>query len=103
MGWQRRGNGLYYTRSKRVAGKVTRIYVGKGPEAQIAAALDAERSAQRRAFIEARRVMLAHLNSLDDPSREFNAWVEILTDAAMLAAGYHQHDRGPWVKRWNYG
>ena len=50
MGWEkRRRGGLYYTRSKKVRGRVVREYVGGGLLGQLAALSDAERRAKRKA------------------------------------------------------
>src|SRR4051794_6742884 len=47
--WDRRGNRWYYYRGQRQGGRVRRVYVGRGPAAEQAAAQDAARKAQRRA------------------------------------------------------
>ena len=49
MGWEVRGKKRYYTRSRRVGGRVVREYVGTGPVAEVAATLDALRRAERQA------------------------------------------------------
>ena len=103
MAWQQRGRGLYYTRSRRVDGKVKRTYVGSGPVAQLAAALDAGHRAQRLATTAAKQTLIARLKTVDELTSEFDECVAILTEATLLAAGYHQHDRGQWRRRHNHG
>jgi hypothetical protein len=57
--WERRERGeLYYTRSRKVAGRVVREYVGTGPLAKLAAETDAE---ERRR--EVRRQLTGRRNS----------------------------------------
>ena len=48
MSWEKRNRGTeYYTRSKKTNGRVVREYIGRGPEAERAAAEDAARKADR--------------------------------------------------------
>ena len=49
MAWERRRNQFFYYRSVRVGRKVKKVYLGKGPAAEIAAELDALARAARKA------------------------------------------------------
>src|SRR5262249_44786905 len=96
MGWDK---GRYYSRSRKVNGRVVREYVGGGRLGQLAAQLDAlDRQKQdiERAEQAAAR---AELDALDGPLNELNELAELLAHAALVAAGYHRHKRGEWRKR----
>jgi len=97
MGWEaRNGRGRYYTRSRRVGGRVVREYAGSGFLAQLAAALDAEERAERaarRAAFDAERARLA---SLDGPAAALCGTADVLAAGALLLAGYRRHHRGEW-------
>jgi hypothetical protein len=96
VGWDK---GRYYTRSKKVNGRVVREYVGVGEVAEQAAQIDASNRADREAEREARRVEKAELEALDAPLNELNDLADQLVRAALMAAGYQQHKRGEWRKR----
>lgn len=51
MAWETRphSSGRYYTRSRKVAGRVLRVYVGGGAKGEVAAAEDAHRRAEAQA------------------------------------------------------
>jgi hypothetical protein len=96
MGWDR---GRYYTRSRKVNGRVVREYVGAGLVGILLAQLDAEEREQRalkRAEVRAARDELA---AIDEPLEELNALADRLVRAALLVAGYCQHKRGEWRKK----
>jgi hypothetical protein len=101
VSWELRGNRRYYTRSRRIKGKLTRSYIGKGLEAEIAAAIDAANRAQRKVKSDAHRALFAHIEMLDSLTREMEESVRVLVEAVLLVAGYHRHDRGKWQKRRN--
>lgn len=96
MGWDK--GGRYYTRSKRVNGRVVREYVGGGAAGELIAEFDAlerdKREAERaRAKIERDRVA-----ALDAPLAELDELADLVARAALAAAGYVQHKRGEWRK-----
>jgi len=102
MAWEtRKRGGRYYTRSRRVNGRVVREYVGTGPVAELEALLDEEeregRLARRRAWQqqcgEATHV-LDVLTVLDTTSRQVVA--DTLSDE-----GFHLH-KGQWRRRRKY-
>jgi hypothetical protein len=95
MGWER---GRYYTRSRKVNGRVVREYVGAGVVAELAAQLDALEREEREARQEARRATDAELAKMDCPLIELNMLAEGLARAALLLAGYRRHKRGAWRK-----
>ncbi len=99
MAWERRERGgPYYTRSKKVNGRVVREYVGGGVLGELAALMDAEERLQRGAEEAAwreERERLEELAGLVDESCEA---VEAITRAALLAAGFRRHNRGEWRK-----
>ena len=100
MGWERRQRGgRYYTRSKKVNGRVVREYVGKGFTGELAAAADERERAQREAQQAAWRAECERIESAIAPLEEFCDAVETLARASLLLAGYHQHHRGEWRRK----
>lgn len=97
MGWETRNNrGRYYTRTKRKNGRYLREYIGTGPAAELAATLDEWRRAERRAQAEAQRADQAKWQAASGVLRQLDRLADTLVRATLLAAGYHQHDRGEW-------
>jgi hypothetical protein len=98
--WEKRERGgLYYTRSRKVGGRVVREYVGTGPLAKLVAEMDALERRQREKEAEAWQVERGRVETLDEPTEGLCEATELLTRATLLAAGYHQHKRGQWRKR----
>jgi hypothetical protein len=97
MSWEcPRGKGRYYTRSRRVGGRIVREYLGTGPAAERAAAQDAERRAERRALAAEKRIQEERLREVAALLEAFCQLTDQLLAAALTEAGYHQHDRGAW-------
>jgi hypothetical protein len=100
MAWEKRERGgLYYTRSKKVNGRVVREYVGGGHLAEVTARMDAEERRHREEEAALWRKERERLEALDGLTEELYEAGEVLAKAALLAAGYHQHKRGEWRKR----
>ena len=96
MPWRK---GKYYVRSARRGDEIVTEYLGGGAAGLLAAAEDDRRRGrrQRRAHqIDAER---ARLELLEHPLETLNAVLDVLVRGALVARGYHQHDRGQWRKK----
>jgi hypothetical protein len=91
--------GCYY-HPRKVRGKVVRDYYGTGPGAVLMAQLHALQRAEREAERAVRRTERAELDALDAPLGKLNEAADQLARAVLLAAGYRQHNRGEWRKRY---
>ena len=96
MGWER---GRYYTRSKRVNGRVVREYVGAGEVAALVAQMDALERQKREVERNALRAERAEVEALDAPLDRLDDLAELLAHAALVVTGFHQHKRGEWRRR----
>jgi hypothetical protein len=100
MAWEKRqGKGRYYTRSQRINGRVVRRYVGTGPAAELAATEDALSCVERKVETETEKAKQRRHEELTAPLDELCSLTDLLLKAALLSAGYHQHDRGAWRRR----
>jgi hypothetical protein len=96
MGWDR---GRYYTRSKKVNGRVVREYIGTGRAGELAAERDAAEREQRRLDALALGDKIAELDGLAADLQALNEMADLLARAALLAAGFRRHKRGEWRKQ----
>jgi len=100
MGWEtRRGQGHYYTRSRKEDGRIIREYVGTGLVAELAAQHDAEARAQRLAERERLQHEATRWAFAVAPLLQLSEFLDGLAAAALITAGYYQHHRGAWRKR----
>lgn len=99
MGWEKRERGTrYYTRSKRVNGRVTKEYIGTGPIAELFAFQDEAGRQRREEEARAWREEREDLEHLDGTAGDLCELAELLNRAALVAGGYRQHNRGEWRK-----
>src|SRR5262245_17811344 len=97
MSWEtRKGRGRYYTRSKRVNGRIVREYVGSGAKGEQAVADDARRRAEAKAFGDALKTEWKQWLEAEKPLEELDKLDTFLMHAILCAAGFHQHDGGEW-------
>jgi hypothetical protein len=101
MGWERRGRHRYFFWRKKVRGKESRTFVGRGPEAELAAALEQMRREQSEQQRRRRRAEQARWEAADEALARVVAVTKLLVRAALRGGGYHQHQRGEWRKRRN--
>ncbi len=101
MSWEsRKGKGRYYTRSRRVNGKIRRQYIGMGDRAEVTAEADAKERAARRLEKETEREQRECDLALDDKVDELCELIDGLARGTLLAAGFHSH-RGTWRRRYD--
>ncbi len=96
MAIEQRGNNSYYYRGKRVGGRVVKEYVGKDEWTDILfqlERLEADRDRCNRAML--RWEIQKKQEQLDTFCRDALA----LSDLFLMAAGYHQHERGQMRKQ----
>jgi uncharacterized small protein (DUF1192 family) len=100
MGWEKRDRGgLYYTRSKKVGGRVVRKYVGGGILGRIAALQDTQERLWREQEAALWQEERERLEALVAPVEALCEAAEILYRAALLSAGYRRHQRGQWRRK----
>src|SRR5207248_1754625 len=102
MAWERSGKRKYFYRSVRNGDKVRRDYYGAGQGGQIAAAADALNHAERKAHRETARKERKVLHDAVALVLRLNEWCDLVTAAALLAAGFHRPRRHDW-RVWRYG
>jgi len=99
MAWERRERGSrYYTRSRKVAGRVVREYIGTGPTAEAIATLDALDREQRRLEAEAWREEREAVTEARQSVRELAKLVDDLTVVELERRGFHRH-KGQWRRQ----
>lgn len=96
MGWETHNRRQYYYRSRRVAGRVKKVYCGTADVGRIAAEQDARRCAERRSRQVAWLAECARLTQVRLLSDRLTQICAILTEAVLLARGFHRPNRQPW-------
>ena len=101
MAWQEVEGRRYYYRGRRLCGRPRRVYVGpaNSPAAELASAADDLRRLGREAAARERHAERERLRGAEAPLLQLCQVADALTRAALLAAGFRQHDRGEWRKR----
>jgi hypothetical protein len=99
MAWERIGERRYYYRYQWQDGRCVRVYVGTGAAAELAAAIDDLARVQQQIAARALQEERERLTAAAAPLQQLCDASEVLSQAALLAAGYHQHARSQWRRR----
>ena len=102
MAWEQRGNKSYFYRTRRIGGRVVKIYMGGGRVGEQAAERDAAQRATRAMQRRTMHQVQQQYEAVDDQLTTADAEADAITEAMLLAAGYYRHSRGPWRRR-RYG
>ena len=95
MGWEERRGRPYYYRSVREGKRVRKEYVGGGALGQLAAQLDELKRLQSKEEEASWREEWDRLQRSAEFLRELEEAAEILSQAQLLADGFHKH-KGEW-------
>jgi hypothetical protein len=101
MAWEQRKNTSqrYYYRSLRLPdGRVVKTYHGTGHRGAMAADADRRKRAEQSLQLQRHRALLEHIQHVAAPLVELCEACDLITEAALLAAGYHNH-QGEWRKK----
>ncbi|MBL8797204.1 MAG: hypothetical protein JNM56_25100 [Planctomycetia bacterium] len=99
MSWEHRNGRLYYTRSRRQAGRIVREYIGTGPVAEAAAQADAQRRAARLNQRELEHAERSAWTAAEAAARTATDLVTQLFRASLLGASFRLHARSEWRRR----
>ena len=95
MGWEK---GRYYTRSRKVNGRVVREYIGGGEVGSLVAQMDAIERERRESERESWRLEREEMEAFDTSVANVCQMADIIAKAVMVVAGFHCH-RGQWRRR----
>jgi hypothetical protein len=89
---------MYYYDKVREHGRVVSKYIGKGIASQLVEAINAEKRFEREELRRERRIQKVLDREIDTAIRELAARSKVLTEAVLLASGYHKH-KGQWRRK----
>jgi hypothetical protein len=99
MGWNTYHGSSHYSRYERRGGDVRRVHLGNGLVAQLAAALDTKRRAERRERDQAERAEEALHVAGDATLAGFVGETDTLVRRTLESAGFHRHEQGEWRRK----
>src|SRR4051794_6602787 len=92
MAWESRPGGRYYYKSVRRAGRVRKVYLGRGAAAELAEQFAAEAKARRAAEAAAAGAALARLGPPEAAMAELDAACKLAVEAALMVVGFRRVD-----------
>ncbi len=93
MAWETRRNKQYYYRKRRQGKRVISEYVGAGEQADLIAQVDAIAMQVRQDQARAERQARDEIESCEQDIRRLADFLEAITQAVLIASGYHTHKR----------
>jgi hypothetical protein len=100
MGWEQRGNNRYYYKKEREGSRVKSVYVGRGEIAHMISQIQESSPLLEKLARPLRSPDAVRQEKAEAALAEVSDRIRILTQAALLAAGFHTHKR-QWRKTRN--
>src|SRR5829696_1096112 len=99
MGWEsRERGGRYYTRSRKIDGRVVREYMGGGLIGELAARFDEAEREKRKGEVARARLQRARIEMLVARVTELCEVAEVLCRATLVDGGYRRY-QGKWRRK----
>lgn len=96
MPWANRNGKRVFYESRRADGQPVKVYRGSGPAAEEAAAAVAGRRSDRVEQAERLAADVAAHAAASAPLAQLDELLDLVAKAALVMAGFRQHDRGAW-------
>jgi hypothetical protein len=93
MGWEQRGNNSYYYKKEREGSRVKSVYVGRGEIAHMVAQLQSSSPLLERFARTMKSPQQVQQEKAEAALEQASDLIELITEASLLAAGFHTHKR----------
>jgi len=100
MGWEQRGNNSYYYKKEREGSKVKSVYVGRGEIAHMVAEIQSRSPLLEKMARTFRSPDQIKLEESEAALERVTNLIQLITQAALLTAGFHTHKR-QWRRKRN--
>ena len=98
MGWEKRGSHEYYYRKEREGSRVKSVYVGRGEIAHMISQIQSRSPLLERLARTIKPPETAKLENAEAALEQAADLTRMITQASLLAAGFHSHHR-QWRRR----
>lgn len=98
MGWEQRGSHRYYYKKERDGSRVRSVYVGRGEIAHMLAQIQSSSPLLERLARTIKSPETIKHEKAEASLEQVTDLVQLLTQATLLAAGFHTHHR-QWRRR----
>jgi len=93
MGWEQRGSNRYYYKKEREGSLVKSVYVGRGDIAQMVSQIQASSPVLERLARAYKSPETVKYEKAEAALKQVTDLIQLLTQATLLAAGFHTHLR----------
>jgi len=93
MGWEQRGNNRYYYKKERDGSKVKSVYVGRGEVAHMISKLQSSSAVIERFARTMKSPEAINQEKAEAALEQATDLIQLITQASLLAAGFHTHKR----------
>lgn len=100
MGWEQRGSNQYYYKKEREGSRVKSVYVGRGEIAHMVAQIQSTSPIIEKLARAMKSPEVVKSEKAQAALEEASDLIQLITEAALLTAGYHTHHR-QWRRKRN--